>query len=157
ADLQIELEAALNSLGGRMSSTICDRYYLNASAYIHRAIEGYLVLRNAGRMDASKLLIRPAIEAMIRLQALRKQPALLYQIGFTEALEDKKWFRPAADALGETYDDQADPPGWDTFEARFKEAFPDATLKREKLSLFEAAQIAGLEKYYNTHYRMYSQ
>jgi hypothetical protein len=156
-DLEKQLSAALKSLGGRESATICDHYYLNAAGHIDTAAEGYLVLRKAGRMDASKLLIRSAIEAMIRIQALRLKPDLLYQIAFSEALEDKKWFRPAASATGKAYDDQADPPGWGEFEARYKEAFPNATPKREKLSLFGAAQIAGQENYYNTHYRMYPQ
>lgn len=108
-------------------------------------------------MDASKLLIRPAIEAMIRVQALRKKPDLLYQIAYSESLEDKKWFRPAAVAVKTEYDDEADPPGWAEFEGRYKEAFPNAEPKREKLTLFDAAKVVGLEKYYNTHYRMYSQ
>lgn len=155
ADLQEELQSALNSLGGKQSKAITDRYYLNAGGYINRAAEGFLLLRTAGRIDASKLLIRSALEMMIRIEALRKQPELLYQFGFTESEDDKKWFRPAAARLGKPFDDKTDPPGWGEFEIRFKQAFPNAALKRQRVSLADAARIAGLMDYYDTHYRMY--
>jgi hypothetical protein len=154
-DLLTELKAALNSLGGQESQAITDHYHLHAGAYVHRAADGYLVLRTKGRMDASKLLIRPAVETMIRIQALRKQPELLYRIAYAESEEDKRWFRPVADKLGKPYDPTADPPGWDHFEKEFKQAFPNAELKREMLSIWDAAEIAGLADYYNSHFRMY--
>jgi hypothetical protein len=155
ADLQEELRSALNSLGGKQPKAITDRYYLNAGGYINRAAEGFLVLRTAGRINASKLLIRPALEMMIRIEALRKQPELLYQFGFTESEDDKKWFRPAAARLGKPFDDKTNPPGWGEFETRFRQAFPNTQLKQQILSLADAARIAGLIDYYDTHYRMY--
>lgn len=154
-DLQNQLQGALKSLAGQQAKAITDRYYLNAGGYLNRTADGYLLLRNAGRMDASKLLIRPALEMMIRVQALRTKPELLYRIGFTESEDDKKWFRPAAQKLGKPYDGTADPPGWSEFETRFKQAFPNVDLKRQKLSAACAAAFAGLMDYYNTHYRMY--
>jgi hypothetical protein len=154
-DLQKELQAALKSLAGKKPNAITDRYYLNAGGFTNRVADGYLLLRNAGRMDASKLLIRPALEMMIRVQALRQQPGLFYRIGYTESEDDKKWFAPAARRLGKTFDIKADPPGWDKFEKAFKKAFPKAKLQRVPLALPEAARIAGLLGYYDTHYRMY--
>jgi hypothetical protein len=56
---------------------------------------------------------------MIRVQALRRPPDLLYQKGYSEVLEDKKW-------VGAAYDDKCDPPGWAEFEVAYKEAFPKA-------------------------------
>src|SRR5712692_241811 len=154
-DLQDDLRTALNSLGGQLSKAITDRYYFNAGGYINSAADGYLILRSAGRPDASKLLIRPAIEMMIRVQALRRRPDLLYQIGFTESEDDKKWFRAAAAKVGAPYDDKADPPGWSEFETIYKQEFPNALPKRSILTLACAAEVAGLKDYYDSHYRMY--
>jgi uncharacterized protein DUF5677 len=154
-DLQAELSIALNSLGDQLSKAITDRYYFNAAGYINSAADGYLILRSAGRADASKLLIRPAIEMMIRIQALRRQPDLFYQIGFTESEDDKKWFRAAAARVGAPYDDKADPPGWGEFETIYKQEFPNTSPKRSILTLACAAQVAGLKDYYDSHYRMY--
>jgi hypothetical protein len=41
SNLQKELAAAVNSVAGRLPTTICDRYHLNAGGYINRAVEGY--------------------------------------------------------------------------------------------------------------------
>ena len=155
ADLQKELQGALNSLGGQLPKAITDRYYLNAGAYINKAADGYLMLRTAGRVDASKLLIRPAIEMMIRTEALRRQPDLFYQIGYTESQDDKRWFGPAAARVGAAYDRKADPPGWSEFETKYRQEFPNTPPKRRILTLACAAQVAGLKDYYDSHYRMY--
>jgi hypothetical protein len=56
-------------------------------------LKGYVYLRESGRVEASKYLIRTAIEAIIHLQSIRKQPELLFRIAFTEFNEDKKWVR----------------------------------------------------------------
>lgn len=156
-DLQGELTDALNSLGGKRPQLIGDRYHLNAAAYINKASEGFLLLRTNGRADASKLLIRPAIEAVFRVQALRKKPELLYHIAWTERLEDKKWFRSAAHRHGSQYDENADDPSWKIFEEAYKAEFPQASLIPKKLTVFATAEAAGLEDYYGSHYRMYCQ
>lgn len=157
SELQSELTQALNSLGGRTPKAITDPYFVEAAGYGNKAADGYLLLRNNGRVDASKLLVRPAIEALFRIQALRTKPGLLYQLAYTERLEDHKWFRPAATRLGKTYDRDSDPPGWRDFENAFQKEFPSTSLNRQKISLRELAAITGLAAYYDTHYRLYCQ
>jgi hypothetical protein len=157
ADLHTELSATLNSLSGKQPQAVGDRYHLYAAAYINRAAEGYWLLRTEGRVDASKLLLRPAIEAMVRIQALRKNPELLFNIAWTERLEDRKWLRPVALKHGVPYDDNADNPGWKRFEDAYKKEFPNASPVGSKLSAYSAAEAAGLADYYNSHYRMYCQ
>jgi hypothetical protein len=152
-----ELAAALNSLGGKVPKAISDRYYVESAKYLHRAADGYLFLRKGGRIDSSKLLVRPAIEAMLRLQALRAKPDIFYQIAYSERLDDHKWLRPAAERAGMPYDKDPDPPGWNEFEKAFHAEFPTVPLIRNKLSLREAAVMAGLEDYYDSHYRLYCQ
>lgn len=155
--LEAELTYALNSLGGKTPQVIADRYFVEAASYIHKAVDGYLVLRKEGRIDSSKLLVRSAIEAMIRVQALRAKPEIFYQIAYSERLEDHKWFRPASTKAGIVYDKDPDPPGWSKFEKAFRREFPSVTLRTNKLSLRDAAVVAGLEQYYDTHYRLYCQ
>ncbi len=155
--LEAELTHSLNSLGGKTPKVIGDRYFVEAASYIHRAVDGYLVLRKKGRIDSSKLLVRSAIEAMIRIQALRAKPEIFYQIAYSERIEDHKWFRPAATKAGIVYDKDPDPPGWSEFESAFRREFPAVALNTNKLSLRDAAVAAGLEKYYDTHYRLYCQ
>jgi hypothetical protein len=48
-------------------------------------------------MDASKFLIRPAIEIAFRLEAVRKHPDLLYRIAFSEHLREKQLLQAAAE------------------------------------------------------------
>lgn len=157
SDLQRELADALNSLGGKAPKVIADRYFVGAASYIHKAVDGYLVLRKEGRIDSSKLLIRSAIEAMIRVQALRAKPEIFYQIAYSERIEDHKWFRPAATKAGIVYEKDPEPPGWSEFEDAFRQEFPTVALNTNKLSVRDAAVVAGLEQYYDTHYRLYCQ
>src|SRR4051812_30964390 len=156
-NLQTELEEALNSLGGKTPKAIGDRYHLHAAAYVNKAVEGYWLLRTQGRIDASKLLVRPAIEAILRIEALRKDPALLIDIAWTEKLEDQKWLQPVAQKHGTPYDDHATQKAWERFESAYKAEFPNTSSKGQKLSLYSAAQAAGLSDYYDSHYRMYCQ
>lgn len=157
SELQAELTQALDSLGGKVPKAITDPYFVEAAGYVNKAADGYLLLRKNGRADASKLLVRPAIEALFRIQALRTKPELLYQFAYTERLEDHKWFRPAVTRLGKAYDRDPDPPGWDDFERAFRKEFQTISLVRKKISHRDVAEIAGLDRYYDTHYRLYCQ
>ena len=157
SSLEAQLTHALNSLEGKTPKVIADRYFVQTASHIHKAIDGYLVLRKEERIDSSKLLVRPAIEAMIRVQALRAKPEIFYQLAYSERLEDHKWFRPAAAKAGIAYDKDPDPPGWSKFEDAFREEFPGVALKKDRLTLRDAAVAAGLEQYYDSHYRLYCQ
>lgn len=87
-NLQEELYDALNTLSGRNDDDWFQRYLYYTATHIYLTVEGYISLRRSGRYDASKLLIRSALEAVIRLEAIRKKPELLFRIVYTE-------FRPA--------------------------------------------------------------
>jgi len=91
SDMQAELRDALDELGGRQGDGLLEHYAFYTAAHINRAAEGYVYLRESRRVEASKHLIRTAIEAFIRLQCIRKHPELLFRIAFSEFNEDKKW------------------------------------------------------------------
>src|SRR5262245_8812326 len=91
-----EITEALSSLDGKKHNWLFDNYRFWSSKHLHRAADGFAFLRRAGRADASKFLIRPAIETVLRLQAVKKHPDLLYRIAFSEHCQDERFLRAAA-------------------------------------------------------------
>ena len=154
-DLQHELEKGLNSLGGTPKHAIQDSYYFYAAVHMNRIVHGFLFLRQHGYADAAKFLVRPAIESMMRIQAVRKQPDLVYRIIYTETLEDDKWTAPVAKRLGQSYTSRRDSEDWIEFRKLCISEFGRENVVDEKLRLRTAAEIVGIESYYDTHYRMY--
>jgi hypothetical protein len=91
---------------------------------------------------------------VLRLQAVRKKPDLLFRIAFTEFNEDKKWVRSlkrpdVANAL------QAIDAHWAEFVQAYRAKYPEHQLIENELSLRAAAESSGLEGYYDSHYRLY--
>ena len=154
-DLQCALEKAINFLGGKQKRAIQDSYYFYAAVHMNRIVHGFLFLRQHGYADAAKFLVRPAIESMIRIQAARKQPDLIYRIIYTETLEDDKWTAPVAKRLGQPYTTRRDSQDWDEFKNLCISEFGRENVVDEELRLNTAAKIVGIESYYGTHYRMY--
>lgn len=154
SDMQAELRDALNELGGRRADGLLEQYAFYTSAHINRAVEGYVYLRESRRVEASKHLIRTVIEAFIRLQCICKHPELLFQIAFTEFKEDKKWARAAKrEDLANVM--QTIEANWAAFVEAYRKKYPEQSLTEEELSLRGAAEYAGLEGYYDSHYRLY--
>lgn len=153
-EIQQHLRHALNSLGGKQSGGLLDHYLFFMAVHINRATEGYVLLRQASRLDASRLLIRPAIEAMVRILATRANPSLLYRTAYTERVEDRKWVRPWAIKAGRDYDTK-DEKAWKEFTKKYVAEFPAHKLEEKELRLIEAATSAGAQSYYGSHYRLY--
>lgn len=154
--MQRSLTGALNALGGKWGNGLFEHYLFYSSAQINRAGEGYIALRDAGRVDASKLLVRPAIELMIRQQAVLKQPDLLFRMAYTERLEDRKWLSPVWKRAGKDYAFE-DQQQWQEFSRRYAQQYPKHHREEKKLTLLDAAKVANLDGYYDSHYRMYCQ
>jgi hypothetical protein len=153
-DMQAELRDGLNSLEGRPREGFFEAYLGYTASHVNRAVEGYIYLRQSGRIEASKLLVRTGIEAVIRLQAVRTKPELLFRIAFTEFNEDRRWVRPsggtnASEAL------RAIDAHWDQFRDAYRTKYPQHALIEEEISLRRAAECAGLQRYYDSHYRLY--
>jgi hypothetical protein len=90
----------------------------------------------------------------MRLQAVQKKPELLFRIAFTEFNEDKKWARASAghDNAGAV---SAIEKHWTDFKQAYSAKYPEHPLVEEKVSLRDAAECAGIDRYYDTHYRLY--
>ena len=80
--MQTELRSALNPLGGRQAEGLLAFYSGWAVSHINRSADGYSDFRKAHKIDASKHLVRSAIESVIRLRALHNTPELLSRIAF---------------------------------------------------------------------------
>ncbi len=153
-DLQRELENALNSLAGKESDGLLDNFLVYSARYINNSADGYIFLRKASRIDASKLLIRPSIDAVVRSIAVQKQPDLLYRIAYTDRMEHKRMARPIAVQAGVDYDTETE-KGWSAFKRKYSTHFPKHKLVEKELKLSNAAEIAGIKGYYDRPYRLY--
>src|SRR4029077_10528632 len=100
SELSPAISVALDSLGGKMTNGVEDLYYLYASRHINIAVDAFMLLRREHRIDGARLLVRPALEAMLRLQAVRAKAHLLYRVLLAEAREADKWFGRVAKRHG---------------------------------------------------------
>ena len=103
-EMQRHLDDALKSLEGKESGGLMGYFMAYSARYISRAADGYICLRKAYKTDAARLLIRPAIEAMVKVVAVQKQPDVLYRIAFTEAHEYTKLARTIVIQSGRDFD-----------------------------------------------------
>jgi hypothetical protein len=152
--MQGELCDALNSLAGKKNNGLLDKFVMYMSKYINMAADAYVPLRKSSKLDASKLLIRPSIEAAIQILAVQKKPDLLYRIAYSARIQDRKLVRPSAIKSGWDYDAE-DNKRWCRFEQQYRAHFPNHALEQKELSLIDAATTAGVGWYYDV-YRLYS-
>ena len=71
-ELQEILANAVNSLGGQTPKSPEAHYMGFVAKSVNTAADGYLVLRQAFRVNASKLLIRPALEITLAGAAVER-------------------------------------------------------------------------------------
>ena len=135
-ELQCCLADILNSLGGKSGSDLRDHFVFYTSVYLNRAAEGFIALREAGRPDASKLLVRPALEAMFRQHAVINRPELLYRMAFTERKEERKLLRPVYARANKDYD-SLDEQQWRKFSTKYRNQFPTHVLEDKPLTLYD--------------------
>lgn len=154
SDTQAELRDALNSLGRKEADGLIEHYLFYTAVLINRIVEGYLYLRESGRSEASKFLIRTAIEAVFRIQVVRKKPDALFRIAFTERNEDQKWVRSLNGSNVEATL-QAIDSRWTEFVREYRNKYPEHELIEKELSAWDASAMSGLDCYYNSHYRLY--
>jgi hypothetical protein len=158
-DMCNELSGAVNSLGGK-SGDFFVHFKFRLAKYLNYAAEGFIFLRqgNPPRIAPSKLLIRPAIEIMFRLAAVKKRPELLYRIAYSEREENWKWFSKTAAKVGKThgYDRATHDKIWDDFKTKYAKHFPGHNTVDQSISTYDLAEATGLADYYDSHYRMYS-
>jgi hypothetical protein len=83
-ELRDSLSKSLDSLGGKPRNGIDDGFKIFCAIHINRVADGFLALKGDGRIYAARMLIRPAMEAMFKLLAVKKEPSLLFRIACYE-------------------------------------------------------------------------
>jgi Family of unknown function (DUF5677) len=155
-DVHVELSEALSSLGKKEARDMRDNYKFWSCFYMGRASQAYIILRKAGAMAESRFLIRPAIEIMFRLEAVRQKPELVYRIGYTETkLNDRKWLIALANGAGKQFDETTFDKRWEEFKKEIQAQFPAAKLEDKRLTVKDAAEAANLGGVYETIYATY--
>lgn len=156
SDLAAELKSALDSVGGK-EGEMFEHYRFHSAKHIQRAVDGFVYLRKSGRFDASKFLVRPAIEVVFKLQAIQQEADLLYRIALSEHLQDQRMARPAAERSSQSYDQAAADAHWANFSAKYRAKFPNHQFVEQELRIYTTAEKARLATCYDSHYRLYSQ
>ncbi|HZM03970.1 MAG TPA: DUF5677 domain-containing protein [Candidatus Saccharimonadales bacterium] len=137
---------------GDKSPATAEAAYLGWGAVsVNRAAEGYLWLRESGRVAASKLLVRPALEATFSAIAVIKKHGFLFRKAYSEWEEDKKMF--VRDAGGEKEATKA----LEDLKRAFQQSSPGYPVECKRITVRDAADVAGFLENYESAYRIYCQ
>jgi hypothetical protein len=154
--MQRLLAGVLKSVEGKWGAGLFEHYLVHSSGYINRGADAFIALRETGRVDASKLLVRPAMEMMFRQQAVLEHPELLYRMAYTERLEDRRLILPVYTRAGKDYE-RLDQRQWNEFSGKYSKQYPKHAREDKKLKLSDIAKAANMDGYYNSYYRLYCQ
>ena len=150
-EMQGALSVAIQSLNDKAPPpTNVDCQYLQlAAAFVNRAADGYLVLRDSFRVDASKLLVRPILEAVFKAAAVMKKTGFLTRLAYSEWEEEVKMFKhdPAAKAKAERELKE--------FKINFSQANPGYPGDYSRATTRQAATESGLKSLYDGTYATY--
>jgi hypothetical protein len=147
-ELQTILAEALDSLAGLTPSSLEARYVSDAAMSVNFAADAYRLLREAGRVHASKLMIRPMIEAVITATAVVTKKGFLFRKAFTEFSEMEKLYEktPANVATAKAKLEQ--------LKKQFRKE-PNYPIECKKVDARYTAEVAGLVLLYDSAYRIY--
>src|SRR5688572_1760359 len=121
------LAKAINSMGRKTVAGGEPQFVAWMAVFVNMAADGYLLLRKRYRVSASKLLVRPPLEAVFKTLAVLKQPAILFRLAHDQTKKEKKLL--ATTPEGEA---QAKKMLQEVEEA-FRKARPNITINKAKL------------------------
>lgn len=162
-ELQAVLAQALESLAGKDTEGEAS-YLVWCSIHINKILSGYNELRRQSMIYASKLLIRPLIEAAFAVEATFKKKGFLFQKSYVEYEEEKKMLNELKKCFEKDNKPTEDIQekllkldlAFDNFRQSFRISRPDDPLKLSKISVLDTAEAAELVSLY-FHYRIYCQ
>ena len=151
-EFQEYLRKGLDSLGGKLANGVHEHFKFYAAVHINNAVAGYLVLKKGGMPKASVLLIRPALESLLRLVAVHEKPELITRIAHEEYKEEKKLLSGFSKHRGDV---AALEKNWKDFKSQYTARYSEHLFSEDKLTLRDVAESAGLESVYLVQYRLY--
>lgn len=148
------------------------RYIRDISCLISEITEGYLTLRNANKITASRVLIRPCIEAAMKLAAVKEDPNNLLNIAYTETIGDicllegyrdlaKEWLAEGQSGVGPETVENAEnfiaerKQRQAVIRAQLGKQFPDAPEKDKYLKPYMLAKAGRQDELYGGSYVLY--
>lgn len=150
---QVELAEGLRSIMNEPRNGVAD-YHYNYARYINNTLHSFLVLCGANEVESARILIRPALEVALRLEALRQFPETMVQIARWEHDENKKAAnalkpeeKAATDAIFAEY--------WVDFLRAYRISYPNHQINESPLSAHDAARITGILNIHDLYYRFY--
>jgi hypothetical protein len=149
-EVQATLAAAADSLNDSAPppTTVDSQYLQFAAHFVSRAVDGYAVLREAYRVDASKLFVRPVLEIIFAAVAIMKNKGILTRKAISECEDEIKMVSdPIAKATARQ--------DLEAFKKRFSFSNPSYPVDWTPIRIVELAAEAGMETVYNTTYRTY--
>lgn len=164
SELQVLLTNALDSAAGKTTEGGVSCLVWVAS-HVNKVAEGYSALRRRRMIYASKLLVRPVLEATASAAAAVIEPAFLYQKAHWEYEEEKKLLTEFYKTL-----QRSDQPtteveqrlarldtSWKRFSRQFSRLRPQVLKKPCKPKFSDVLRAAGLDESWYAQYRLYCQ
>jgi hypothetical protein len=155
-DYAHEVGRALGGIDRQSFGKSADLYVYDMLKRLVRWFEGYVALSQQDNRAAAQLLVRPMFEAVFKIGAVRKEPALLYGILCKENIDEQKYISGTSRET-KALDLEAKKRQWDDFKQRYQEANLKLTAAPTSISVFDLSEKAGLTDLYNGSYRPFSQ
>ena len=153
--MQINLARALDSLADRTTEGGAS-YLVWGATHINKTVGGYVALRQARLLHASKLLVRRVLEMTFYVRAAVRQHGFWLQKAYSELLEDARFAAPSGanrKAIEKTAKDEFER----LKQLAVKEQSAYLAIQPEEVSAKSAAESAGLAQAYQFDFRLYCQ
>ena len=149
--IQEALAAALDSLGGKptATTTLEARYVVQCARFVNKVVDGYWFLRQSGRFDASKVMVRPSLEVTMKARAVLRKREFFFRIAYKEWKEERKLLANFPHSSG-SIDDQID-----HLKNELKRHDPNYPIQEREPKIKETAEAADMLDTYNTAYALY--
>ena len=140
-----EVQNILSQIDDQKEAPTMEIAYLCEKAkFVNRTALGYICLRQNNFLIASKILIRPALEATLSAIAVIKQRGILFRKLYSEMMEEKRFYSEAEFQKM-----------WEEFQEVTLKIAPDYPIELKRIRIEEIAKIAGEEGTYQTAYKLY--
>lgn len=153
AELHAALRAGLVSVQDQPADVPAHVYLRHTATGIEQAVDGYILLTQAGKTHAAQLVVRTCLESYFRIQAVWTKPELLFGIALYEHKEDLKFLK-CAKVQGHDFVARSEAL-WQSLRQSLIEHFKATGIKDHPLDAYGAAEAGGLKSVYEFQYRFF--
>lgn len=143
------LAGAIDSLGGTQAQAKT-RYLFWSASFVNHTAVGFLKLKELN-LKASKLLVRPCLETLFNVCATVNRGDFLFEKACAEWREENKYSAKDSSSRQEAED------ALNQLKAYFGSCRSNDDIRKDRLSVSQVADHAGLAGIYNSEYRVYCQ